>query len=280
MSICYCNNNTFTKYNTRDYFYKGLNKYTYLICNNCGSYFLEPNSVNTNNYDFNYYSIKKSDNISPNFLRSIRYTSKSILSRLLRLLKPISNYDRIVTGIIQINNPNILDYGSGNSFYINFLRSLGLVKKAIYSFDPYSNDPETIKSIDKIPFVNIDLIISNQVFEHLNNPLETLDELYSLSKDQCELIFSVPVVGGVLSSYKEYSYTFQAPDHVTILSLNTWVKLITKTKWILISICEDHSSQNIYINKSLKLAKRYKKDFVKPIITNSNADNIIFHLRK
>jgi SAM-dependent methyltransferase len=241
---------------------------------------LESNSVNTNNYDFNYYSIKRSDYISPNFLRTIRYTSKSIISKLLRLLKPISNYDRIVTGIIQINNPNILDYGSGNSFYINFLRSLGIVKRAIYSFDPYSNDPETFTSINKIPFRNIDLIISNQVFEHLSNPAETLEELYTLSKDKCDLIFSVPVVGGVLSNYKEYSYTLQAPDHVTILSLHTWVKLITNTQWILVSICEDHISQNNYINKSLKLAKQYKKDFIKPIITNCNADNIIFHLRK
>lgn len=282
MQKCYCGSENFSELYTRDYLYKGENAFVYDVCTNCGSYYLKINDLKTNNYDVNYYSIQYTKQSIPNAIRSLRYTSNSGLSKIIKLFKPISVYNSIVANYLLENNPILLDFGSGSSNYINFLRSIKLISNPAYSYDPYSKDETTLTNFEDIPFHELDLIISNHAIEHLEDPQEIIMNLYDLSKDSCEFIFSVPIVGSVLSHYKEFSFTLQAPDHITILSLHSWIKLLTDTKWKVISITEDKKSQLQYICKSNDIIKRYKPDFIKlnPKKKNREVDNIVFYLRK
>jgi len=169
MLKCYCHSDDFSILNTRDYLYDGLNTFSYKICNNCGSYYFNNNYFN-NNYNKNYYSIKNQQITNIGLFRKLRYTSNSFFSQILRYLKPLSTYDNVLSKYLRINNPVVLDYGSGSSRYINFLKSINLINKESYSYDPYSHDPETITKLEDVPFKKIDLVISNQVFEHLVDP--------------------------------------------------------------------------------------------------------------
>lgn len=280
MQKCYCGFNSFTKFITKDFFYNAKNEYEYRICLNCKSFYLLNAEKVRHNYNENYYSIVKTPNPRSNFLQIIRYNSNSFFAKILRFIRPISKYDEVITQFLIANNSSVLDFGSGSSFYIKYLNSLNILKKESFSFDPYSRDPQTIRILNEIPLKKIDLIISNQAFEHLPNPQQQLDELYDLSNSNCNLIFSVPVVGSVLEQFMEYSYTLQAPDHITILSLHAWIKLITDTKWKIESISEDHMSQANYYSNSIKLFKKYNcKSKIDKSIGNK-VDNIIFHLKK
>ena len=280
MLECFCNCHNFTILTTKDYLYKGLNTFNYNICNNCGSFYLIDYEEISNNYNTNYYSIVNKVQRKPNIFRSLRFTSNSLFSKFLRIIKPLSLYDKIVTDFIKLNNPIVLDFGSGTSTYIKFLNSINLLKTQGYSYDPYSKDTDTINDLKNIPFQNINLIISNQAFEHLPDLKHTIEILYNLTKHDCNLIFSVPVVGSVLTSFREYSFTLQAPDHISILSLHSWMKLIVNSKWKVVSIYEDIQSQKTYYDRSNDLKLKYNKTISVKLSNNSISDNMIFHLSK
>jgi len=280
MQKCYCGSNSFTKFITKDYFYNAENEYEYSICLNCRSFYLSYPEKVVHNYSENYYSIIQSPNPRSNILHILRYNSNSFFGKVLRFIRPICKYNEIVANYLITNNSTVLDFGSGSSFYIKYLKSLTILNKESFSYDPFSKDPQTIRNINEIPFNKIDLIISNQVFEHLANPQKQLEDLYDLSKMNCNLIFSVPVVGSILEKFMEYSFTLQAPDHVTILSLHAWIKLIIDTNWKIVSISEDHRSQANYYKNSLKLLKKYNYKSKIDKYFGKKVDNIIFHLKK
>ena len=231
MPKCFCNNHTFYKLRAKDFFYDGINEFTYNICKSCGSFYLQNNSSSNINYSKDYYSINRNINVSTNYFKALRYNSNSLFSKILRYFKPISIYDKVVTNHIKKFKPIILDYGSGNSYYINFLKTLKISNSKMISYDPYSNDLNTYTNLREIDFNELELIISNQVFEHLERPVKVLNDFYKETKPSCNIIFSVPVVGSVLTQFKDFSFTLQAPDHVMILTIETWKKLIKNTKW-------------------------------------------------
>jgi len=280
MLKCFCNCDNFTTLIARDYLYRGLNTFKYGICNNCESYYLINDGIITNNYNSNYYSIINKVQKNSNILRTLRFTSSSFFSKFLRKIKPLSVYDSLVSEFIKKNNPNVLDFGSGTSSYINFLKSINVLKNLGYSYDPYSKDSDTITDFKNIPFNKINLIISNQAFEHLPDLKLKIDELFELTGDNCELIFSVPVVGTVLKTFQQYSYTLQAPDHISILSIHSWIKLLSDTKWKIVAIYNDFPSQKSYDKKSNLLKIKYNPDFKIKRLKESISDNMIFHLKK
>ncbi len=280
MESCYCGSKSFKIKNFRNYFYDGSSFHDYLICSFCGSYYLQDKDYVNTNYDENYYSISNTSTINLSYFRSLRYTSNSGISRLLRVIKPISIYDKLVTTHIKKYNSNVLDFGSGSSFYIKFLKATGVLKGAGYSYDPYSTDPDTFNSYENIPFDHIDLIISNQALEHIVDPKLILEKLYASSKDNCTIIFSVPVVGSVLEFYEEYSYTLQAPDHITILSLHAWIKLLSTLSWKVLGIFEDYAAHKKYVENSKNILEKYSKLSHVKDPTNEFADNVIFILKK
>lgn len=282
MFSCYCGSTKYFQFQTKDYLYSAKNSFIYNVCESCNSHYLLSNTKFENNYNSEYYSLTNRTSIQTNIFRAIRYTSTSILADILRFIKPLSVYDEYVAKYLRTQKVNILDFGSGTSSYIEFLKKINLISGSAYSYDPYSLDKKTLTDFNNIPFDKIDLIISNQVLEHLQSPKQLLDEMYLSSKANCEFIFSVPVVGTVLSLFQQYSYTLQAPDHLSILSLHGWLKLLTKTKWKVKSIVEDERSTLAYIKKSNKIfSKNTETSFDieiknKPLIV----DNIIFHLEK
>ena len=278
LESCYCGKINFKTITAKDFLYGALNTYEYNVCINCNSFYLK-DIVSEVNYNENYYSLKLSRvNRLKSILRIIRY--KSLFGDLINILKPISLYNKIVIDFLKSKKSVPLDHGSGNSNYIDFLKRLKFINRG-YSYDPYAKDRLTFKSLSNIPFEEINLVISNQSIEHVKDPLNELNKMYDLTLNKCEMIFSVPVSGSVLNFFKQYSFTLQAPDHVTILSLSTWKILISKTKWKINSISEDHNSQKFYLEESFKILNNNNKTLNKKLNLNLNpVDNIVFHLKK
>jgi|688.fasta_scaffold608536_1 hypothetical protein len=282
MRKCYCGSVDFDSLETKDYLYSGKRIFTYNICKFCRSYYLNENENFPNNYNTNYYSLQTKREVKPNILRALRFSSDSLFSDFLRFFKPLSIYDRYISKFLQNNKVTILDFGSGTSSYIKFLRAVGLTKTNSYSYDPYSKDNDTLTNFENIPFQEIDLIISNQVLEHLESPEQVIDKLFFCCKEECDFIFSVPVSGYILNNYQQFSYTLQAPDHLSILSIHAWIKLISNSQWKLISIVEDSQSKQGYIKKSelfLRQSNMKLKDF-NTRTSLDQVDNVIFHLKK
>ena len=272
---CYCGTNDFKTLNAKDVLYGATNTFEYDICTKCNSYYLKTKIINTN-YNKNYYSlVSKKTHLHIDILRRLRY--RSHLGSIINFFKPITPYNNYVIKYLKNNYSIPLDFGSGNNKYIHFIKKLNLVDFG-YSFDPYTKDSKTIKDFKIIPFNEINLILSNQAFEHVSDPLELLNNLFNSTKDKCDLIYSVPVSGSILNHFQENSYTLQAPDHLTILSIEAWKRLISMTNWKLNTMIEDNYSQKFYFKESLKISKN--KDVNFKDLMSEQVDNIIFHLKK
>ena len=272
---CYCGANNFKTLYAKDVLYGAKNTFEYDVCKKCNSYYLKTKITN-NNYDNNYYSlVSKKSHVHIDVLRRLRY--RSYLGSIINFFKPVTTYNNFVIKYLKNNHSIPLDFGSGNNKYIHFIKKLNLVDSG-YSFDPYAKDLKTIKDYKLIPFSEINLILSNQAFEHVNDPLELLNNLFNSTKGKCDLIFSVPVSGSILNHFQENSYTLQAPDHITILSIEAWKRLISMTDWKLNTMIEDNYSQKFYFKESLKISKN--KDVNFKDLMSDQVDNIIFHLKK
>ena len=93
-------------------------------------------------------------------------------------------------------NPTLLDYGSGTGLWASIAREAG--------FDTIAYEPHNIRipkgvptetNWENIKLKKFDVIICNQVLEHVVTPNLTISELKSVSKDGTLLYCSVPNAG-------------------------------------------------------------------------------------
>lgn len=229
-------------YTTNEYF-------RYEVCSNC--YSLELSSEVTIEYGADYYSFNDQNKSRSNSkLQEIRYLGKSIIGRSLRLLFPLSVMNRVLFEELRKKQLSILDFGSGSGMLERFLDFLNY-DSSVISYDPYYNGENTnvCCDINSIDFDKIDLIYANQVFEHLKDPLETLNFLYDKSKDCTELLVSIPIAGSLLDIEGVNAFTLQVPDHLNIYSLKGAFRLISKSYWQIRSV-HTESLLNDYIHLS------------------------------
>ncbi len=92
----------------------------------------------------------------------------------------------------------VLEFGAGAGFQIPFLRELGHVSALDVALEPSLKTMQGIDvfecSIAQTPFSNgsFDLIFSNHVIEHLEDPPAAFEELKRIGKPDCIYAFSVP----------------------------------------------------------------------------------------
>lgn len=158
------------------------------------------------------------------YSRPFTITDVGLLDRILR-------YGKLFEEIILRHfdrNGLYLDYGGGNGLFTRYMRDLGI---NFYHYDKhaanvYANHFDIVDIVEKNP--RIELITALEVFEHLQNPLSTLDELFSKSNN---ILFT----------------TFLQPK---VKDLNNW--------WYISSIHGQHIS--FYHRATLSfLAKKYNK---------------------
>lgn len=134
--------------------------------------------------------MKKENNLS-------KYLSKNPLKRAL-----INNFQSSLVEIIKSIGPqSILDAGCGEGFNIEYIsrnyhceiKGFDLEEEALQNAKERLGDIHIIKgSVYSIPFPDksFDLVVCNEVLEHLEYPLDAIKELLRVTKDK--IILSVP----------------------------------------------------------------------------------------
>ena len=175
--------------------------YSLCKCKNCGLIFINPQPTNkelSKHYPKDKYHSSQLTKLRDLDLKTYEiYDSgkknmiKKILFYPIRMTKRSS---KIIPG------GRILDVGCGAG---NFLALMKKFKMECYGVDPQSPNEDFAKKYDlnisqkdlketHYPDNFFDVITMNQVFEHVSNPTETLQEIHRILKKNGTLIFAVP----------------------------------------------------------------------------------------
>ena len=216
--------------------YQDGRRYKYLQCNKCLSLFW--NDIDeVINYNNSYYSFKKVSKNNTYSINKIRYLGNNAFAKLLRTLKPLSLMNTKLFEIITNQKYQILDYGSGSGNFGDFLLKIGY-KGRIHSYDPYyrGDNSNILTDEFQLEWQNFDVIYSNQVFEHITNLQDILEELFNKVKTGTRLLFSMPLLGSIVKDFGELAYILQIPDHKSLFTLIGLKGMLNDSSWKTISI--------------------------------------------
>lgn len=211
-------------------------EFEYNRCSRCGC--LQIGSVPPNLEEYypkdRYYSLahKKRNLISKQACK-ISFKRTSPLSGILSYLMLIEPNLDAISRINISKAARILDVGSGSGSTLLELKSFGY-KDAI-GIDPYIDKEiqEPVKilktKITELKSSNkYDLIMFLHSFEHVSDPLETLQSAYDLLDNHGTILIRTPIVSYAFEKYGGYWFQIDAPRHLFILS-EYGLKLITNS---------------------------------------------------
>jgi predicted SAM-dependent methyltransferase len=72
---------------------------------------------------------------------------------------------------------------------------------------------------------SFDLIRLHHVFEHVSDPIKTLQSVYKNLSSSGTVVLTIPIADYVYNTYKENSYILQAPHHFHLFTLNGITRL-------------------------------------------------------
>lgn len=208
--------------------------FTYMHCGKCGCMQLQDIPADLGKYYPNegYYSFNADLDIKkPDLLRRIKssyliYGRNPLLGKLLSIgYKAPAYYEWMKTAGVQYNDA-ILDVGTGNGSLLLSLYKIGFTN--LTGIDPfidkelhYGNINIYRKSIFEIEG-QFDYIMLHHAFEHMDEPLKVLQQLYTLLKHGKYLLLRTPVMNKY--SWKKYGVNWMdldAPRHIIIHSLES-----------------------------------------------------------
>jgi 2-polyprenyl-3-methyl-5-hydroxy-6-metoxy-1,4-benzoquinol methylase len=206
--------------------------FDYQLCTHCGCMQLLniPKDLAKYYPADNYYSFNTTEERTAKIdaLRKLKASwlimgKNNILGSLLSIgYKPPAFFDWLKTAKVDFDDA-ILDVGCGDggllvSFYKNGFSNL----TGIDPFNPSDLDYGGFKIYKKDIFNTsgqYDFIMLNHVFEHMDQPKETLQKLYELLKPDSYLLIRTPVMGTYSwNKYKESWMGLDAPRHIVIHS--------------------------------------------------------------
>lgn len=214
-------------------------KFTYSLCNSCGSLFINNVPTNLVKYYEGYYSfgpIKTSH-------RLVERIAKLIISKKISFFRKIahsflnSSSDLALKAInfAALNKKSrILDVGCGTGQLVFDLKNLGFVN--VLGIDPfleadleYNNGCKVLnKGIFEIE-EKWDLVMLHHVFEHMEFQQETLLRLSSLISEQGLLLIRIPNVDSyAFRKFRESWYGIQAPVHLCLPSVKAMNHMVKR----------------------------------------------------
>ena len=180
---------------------------------------------------------------------------------------------RCLTGINK--SASILDIGSGAGKYLDELYACGF--KNIKGMDPYIEKDIITQHGIQITKQNLneikgsfDLIMLNHVFEHLEHPMEILNQLKILLNKSGQLLIRVPLIDSYAwEKYSVHWYQIDAPRHFYIHTKKSMELLANNTGFKIHDIIYDSNdyqfifSEQYLQNKSIKAPIPYNKMQIK-----------------
>lgn len=209
--------------------------FTYMECGNCGLMQLQDIPTDLSKYYPNegYYSFNLGLDLKtkPDTLRKIKasyliYGKNKITGSLLSIgYKKPDYYEWIKNTNVRYSDA-ILNVGTGNGSLLHNFYKIGFTN--LHGIDPFINqdkDYGAIKIYKKDIFETngeFDLVMLHHAFEHMDEPLKVLQQLYRLLKKGRYLLIRTPVMGRY--SWEKYGTSWMdldAPRHIIIHSLKS-----------------------------------------------------------
>lgn len=196
--------------------------FVYYNCSNCKVLYLSAIPDNyAQYYGANYYSFNNANSLVQK-IKLLRdkavFTGKGLIGSLLALLQPNHNLSALKQLSIKTQDA-LLDIGCGIGKEIAVLKSLGY--KNVFGVDPYIKedvyfDNTLLVKKQEVFDVNkkFNFITMHHSFEHVIEPLEVLNKLASILKDDGKIMIRIPVAASfALEKYGMNWVQFDAPRH-------------------------------------------------------------------
>lgn len=194
----------------------------------------------------------------------------------------------------------ILDVGCANGSWLDVLSSIGF--KNITGVDLYVPNEKVYEGI-KWKFVkgnifdiedrNFDLITLNHSFEHMENPLMVLKQIYKLLSDKGVCEISIPIANGdAHRKFGKYFCQLDAPRHIYILDKKMMVKMCKKAGLRVDYISYDSNELIYRISEGYKntskphsvlMKGKYNETYHKRALASNkkqDGDQAVFYLKK
>lgn len=231
------------------------------ICGGKTSHLFE--TLVLNKYEVKYYKCKSCQFIQteePYWLEEAY--SEAVLSLDIGQIDRSIKHSKMIASVLSNTSPSdkFLDYGCGYGLFVRLMRDAG--------FDFYGYDPMCKSMFDTgfrvqemTEIYNISAVTAFEVFEHLPQPMETLDEVFSITDS---LFFSTELYRKDIDIKK---WWYLAPDygqHIAFFSMETLNYIANK--------------KNLYLStngKSIHLltSNRSLSEFATKTFNSSNIEN-------
>ncbi|UCG28508.1 MAG: class I SAM-dependent methyltransferase [Bacteroidales bacterium] len=250
-----CNNSHENKvYEVKEMMFGFRDIFTYFQCSICGCLQIAEFPVDMSRYyPSNYFSfLLPSTQRSGNRIKRLikkkrgRYAifNKGVLGKLIYTFFPNDTL-RMLSRICLTENSAILDVGCGSGFLLNYLSEIGF--KHLLGVDPYIKEDIEYENGLKILKKSIhklddkwDLIMFHHSFEHIPDPLETLQSVSRLLTERGVCLIRIPTVSSYAwEHYKENWVQLDAPRHLFIHSIKDIALLAEKVNLVLEEIVYD-----------------------------------------
>jgi len=250
-----CNNSIGNKvYEVKEMMFGFRDKFTYFQCSICGCLQISEFPVEMSRYyPTNYCSFllpptRKSRNPIKRLTKKMRgryaILNKGVLGKLIYTFFPNDTL-RMLSHICLTENSAILDVGCGSGSLLDYLSEIGF--KHLLGVDPYIKEDIEYdnglkilkKSIHKLDG-KWDLIMFHHSFEHIPDPLETLQSVARLLTKGGVCLIRVPTVSSYAwEHYKENWVQLDAPRHFFLHSIKDIALLAEKVNLDLEKIVYD-----------------------------------------
>lgn len=209
--------------------------FSYMQCSNCGCMQLQNIPENLGKYYPNkgYYSFNRGLDVrqKADTLRKLKasyliYGQNKIAGRLLSIGYKVPGYISWIKNADVTYNDAILDVGTGNGSLLADLYKIGFTN--LTGIDPFIDKDLQYGKINiyrKSIFETtgeFDYIMLHHAFEHMDEPLKVLQQLFKLLKKGRYLLIRTPVMG--MYSWTQYGVNWMdldAPRHIFIHSLKS-----------------------------------------------------------
>lgn len=224
-----CNSRDWVEvYFSKDYLFT-QDQFTVVCCTSCALLYTNPRvpEDKIENYYFNnYFSYQKKDSggILKKIKQKINNNSRDFRQSLLKSLKSTSAR-------------NILEIGPGNGELLFFLKEQGF---CVTGIELYKECVDKIKenniscylgdlddAYDKISAKKYDAIIYHHVFEHLYNPISSLEKVYNLLRENGRLYIALPNNRSLEAKiFGKYWKGLDLPRHIVHYDSKSIVKIL------------------------------------------------------